>query len=372
MSGFGNFLKAGANSLIGGTITALGSIGAGKRQEARQKRLMDYEDQIADENYSKQLSDQRQLIDEERAYNDFGSVMSRAAAAGLNPLYAVGAPSTGGNISTSTPSQGDPSIPAASQDPQQVAFGAIGSAVTESLDAAIKSEQLEQMKLQTAYDEQTLDYRVALSKAVTEGQEATNALSAAMTDKTEKESLYIEMSTSYTEALKNRTERLTSAELNKLQAEYDKLMSEATNLDIRNAQQRDLLDAQIRSINAATWAALQQGSVFREQGKYVGYDAYTRRMDAESRQKANDLQSEYQKNLKDYNDALIAYNNDKLSVEKRNAWINAGTKLLSTMISTGGTVFALSSGAGAAKIGAASMSSNPFDDFDGMYMAPGL
>lgn len=369
----GSFFDGATSSLIGGTITALGSIGAGKRQENRQKRLMDYQDAIADANYAKQLADQRQLIDEERAYNDFGSVMSRAAASGVNPLYAIGAPSTGGSISTSTPSQGDPSIPAVSQDPAQVAFGAVGSAVTASLDAAIKKEQLEQMKLETAFQQETYDYRVALSKAVAEGQEATNALSVAMTNKTEKEASYIEASTAYTDALKNRIERMTSAEVAKLQAEYEKLMAEATNLDIRNEQQRELLDAQIRSINAATWAALQQGQYYRESGKYVSYEAKTRRMDAESRQEANRLQKEYQDNLKAYQDATIAYNTDKLSVEKRNAWINAGSKLLSTLISTGGMVaLGVMNPAGAGAVAAGSSMSNPFDDYDGSYMAPGL
>lgn len=128
---------------VGSVVSALSNIGAAKRQAKRQKELMVAQDQINDGNYQQQLADQRQLIDEERAYNDFGSVMSRAENAGVNPLYALGAGSTGGNISTSTPSHADASIPSPTPDPLGVALSTASAGIGQALDAAIKQKELE-------------------------------------------------------------------------------------------------------------------------------------------------------------------------------------------------------------------------------------
>lgn len=128
---------------VGSIASALSNIGAAKRQAKRQKELMQFEDKINDENYQQQLADQRQLIDEERAYNDFGSVMSRAENAGVNPLYALGAGSAGGSISTSTPSHGDVSVPSPTPDPLGTALSTASAGVGQVLDAAVKQKELE-------------------------------------------------------------------------------------------------------------------------------------------------------------------------------------------------------------------------------------
>lgn len=117
----------GTSNPIGGALSsaatlagALSSIG----QTKRQKQLMDYEQQLALEMYNKQfqdqqamynqqLADQRQLIQEEREYNDFDSVIQRASQAGINKLAAIGA-SGGFGIQSSAGSTPNPSTPSAS------------------------------------------------------------------------------------------------------------------------------------------------------------------------------------------------------------------------------------------------------------------
>lgn len=348
---------------VGSIASALSNIGAAKRQVKRQKELMQAQDKINDENYQQQLADQRQLIDEERAYNDFGSVMSRAEAAGVNPLYALGAGSTGGNISTSTPSHGDSSIPAAVSDPTVAAFSTASAGIGQVLDTAIKKQQLKQMELKTEYEKQTLGYRTELSRLVTEGQEATNALSAAMTNKTEKETSYFEAAASYQNALAERTEQLTPVERDKLLADYRKVMADAENIEIRNEKQRDLFDAQIRSMNAATFQALQQGRLAKIEGAFVAQDSGSRKQQAEAAKQQAENQKAYNEALAEYQRAQIAYENDRNDIVKRQQWINAGVKLIA--IAGGATVgFFVGGPMGAAvgaSIGAGASLGNPFE-----------
>lgn len=111
-------------STLGGALASIG-------QTKRQKKLMDYQQQLANqfydkqwqdqqEQYARELADQRQLIAEEREYNDFSSVMARASKAGINKLAALGQSTgigmqsaAGSAPSASTPSASSASIPSA-------------------------------------------------------------------------------------------------------------------------------------------------------------------------------------------------------------------------------------------------------------------
>lgn len=110
-----------ASSVIG----AISSIG----QTRRQKDLMDYQSNLNQKMfnlqqdaqmrmYERQLADQRQLIQEERDYNDYASVKARAQKAGVNPLFALGG--TGG-IGIQSSSGSAPSLGAASANGVSIA-----------------------------------------------------------------------------------------------------------------------------------------------------------------------------------------------------------------------------------------------------------
>lgn len=110
-----------ASSVIG----AISSIG----QTRRQKKLMNYQAELnqqmfntqqraQEEMYARQLADQRQLIQEEREYNDYASVKARAQKAGVNPLYALGA---SGGIGIQSSSGSAPSLGAASANGVSIA-----------------------------------------------------------------------------------------------------------------------------------------------------------------------------------------------------------------------------------------------------------
>lgn len=97
---------------------ALGSIGSAKRMRKHQEKLMDKQAKIDRENYQTQLADQRQLIDEERAYQSIGAQMQRAKDGGVSPLAALGV-NPGSAMSASAPSHSGVSIPSPGSDSLQ-------------------------------------------------------------------------------------------------------------------------------------------------------------------------------------------------------------------------------------------------------------
>lgn len=119
-----------AAGAVGGLISGFSSIGAGRRQ----RKAIRLQHQLNMEAYERQLSDQRQLIDEEREYNDFSSVVARARAAGVNPQSVVGS-ANGGSISTSTPDIDTPDVSPLPSPLSAVgdAFSSIGTSFNQSL-----------------------------------------------------------------------------------------------------------------------------------------------------------------------------------------------------------------------------------------------
>lgn len=128
----GKIGKSAASGSLGGWLgigSALGGLVSSIGQTRRQKKMMDYQQQLANEMYEKQyadqlsfyekqLADQRQLIEDEREYNNFDSVVKRAGQAGINKLSAIGASggfglqsSAGSTPSSSVPSATSASIP---------------------------------------------------------------------------------------------------------------------------------------------------------------------------------------------------------------------------------------------------------------------
>ena len=123
--------KLGSSTLgnaLGNVSTAVGAI-TSIGQTRRQKKLMDYQSELNQKMfnlqqdaqlgmYNRQLADQRKLIEEERAYNDYGSVKARAQKAGVNPLYALGA---SGGIGIQSSSGSAPSLGSATANGVSIA-----------------------------------------------------------------------------------------------------------------------------------------------------------------------------------------------------------------------------------------------------------
>lgn len=140
----------GAVSSLGGLISGFSSIGSGKRQ----RKAIQLQHDLNMQAYERQLADQRQLIDEEREYNDFSSVVARARAAGVNPQAVIGS-ANGGNISTSTPNLESPDV---STLPSPLAaagsaLSSIGPAFNQSL---LIKEQIRSQRLDNELKEKEL------------------------------------------------------------------------------------------------------------------------------------------------------------------------------------------------------------------------
>lgn len=119
----------GVASIIGAGASAIGtgaSIASGIKSVSKQKKLMDYQNKIHNENYDKMLADSR----------DYQAVVEAAKRAGLNPLVALGQSAGAGSV------QGT-SIPAESNLPGIIASGAgsVGSSIS-NLDLIGKQKEL--------------------------------------------------------------------------------------------------------------------------------------------------------------------------------------------------------------------------------------
>ncbi len=333
-----SLFAGGLGGSIGGLVQGLTSIGSAKRQAKYQRSLMTYQDQLQDENYARELADKERLIAEDREYNSIGAQMQRARDAGVSPLAALGV-SSGNSISASAPASGDISIPSAVPDSLQQVGQGLASAVEGSISGAVQAAQLRGQQLHNEYEQQTMAYRVELQKHTTAAAEINKRLLEGQIELTEQERKVAENQGRYIQLLADRQEQLTPLEVKNLQAEYDKIMAETTELDIRNEQLREYMDAQIMQLNAATWAALQQGALAREQSKVVSYDARTRRMSAENQAEANAIQERYvelqekaQKAEQEYKEALVELEQGKLEQrvveERRRFWLDASKEFV--------------------------------------------
>lgn len=140
---------AGVASTLGGLIS---SIGAGKRDLKRRKELAKYENDLAMANYGVQLRDQKQLIQEERDYNDYSSVIKRALKAGVNPIHAVGGSSSIGvqSAAGSPPSVGNGSIPSSGVDPSSNLISAGSTLTAQVRENALLKYNIEKAKAEAS------------------------------------------------------------------------------------------------------------------------------------------------------------------------------------------------------------------------------
>lgn len=100
---FGNVLGAALPGLLSAGTNALTSHFSSKAELRYRKDLMDYQHTLSQQDYERELSDKRQLIEEDRQYNSIGAQMARADQAGVSPLAALGL-SPGNSVGASSPS----------------------------------------------------------------------------------------------------------------------------------------------------------------------------------------------------------------------------------------------------------------------------
>lgn len=156
----GNFWRNLGNGIISGLtgnplgtlingFKAFSGIGEQKRQRKNQQKLMDYQDQINDANYEKQLADQRQLIAEDREYNSIGAQMDRARKAGVSPLAALGV-SSGNSVSASSPSENGVSVPSPSRSSIAEIASSIRAAQLDKAQIDKTREEIENLRVERA------------------------------------------------------------------------------------------------------------------------------------------------------------------------------------------------------------------------------
>lgn len=255
------------------------------------------------QDYERQLADQERLIDEERAYNDFDSVMRRAAKAGVNPLHALGVGAvSGGNTTTSVPD-----ISPSNVNPLHVGG---------FLDAQMKIEQIKAAKIENAFRADRLDLENKYAAAKIKTEESLQALNNQEVKNKEALEAYTQAQTRYQELLSEYQSQATPQLLDNLRAEYDKMYAETTKLDNENAVFKEQFAANMRYVLAQTYQAVYQAKYYRSSSEWAGYRAQTERMNAITAKKNVARQEQADKVIADFNKAYADYLADTKDIRK--------------------------------------------------------
>lgn len=279
--------KIGSSTLgnaLGNISTAFGAISS-IGQTRRQKELMDYQANLnqrafsyqqraREQMYARQLADQRQLIQEEREYNDYASVKARAQKAGVNPLFALGG--TGG-IGIQSSSGDAPSLGAASANgvsiasPDSIGSNLIAAGSTLAsisrqnalLDAEVRAARAEALtkEIEAAWADRNYDINYR-------DKESNIALRNAKIGTEKQRERLVTLQGNMQEILNSQQGPLGDMQLRKLSEEIRLFGLEAEGLEIRNSKQAEILDSQIAESKArvyATYESVNQKYVELEQ-----------------------------------------------------------------------------------------------------------
>lgn len=249
----GGLLSAGS-TLVGG-LSAIGQL-------KRQKKMADYEQQLAEQMYEKQwadqqaqyereLADQRQLIQEERDYNDFSSVMARASKAGVNKLAALGQ-STGIGMQSSAGSAPSASTPSASSgrvgSPDNIGNTLINAGST--LSAQIRQQELlsaEKRKLEAEAQTAEIEalWRDRKLREDVESSQAYQDYTNAQVGTEQERKRLVSAQADVQESLAKFQETRNMLDYQKAMSEIDVFVKTARGLEIKNEYQAELLQAEI-------------------------------------------------------------------------------------------------------------------------------
>ena len=266
-----------ASSVLG----AISSIG----QTRRQKDLMDYQANLNQKMfnlqqdaqlhmYDRQFADQRQLIQEERDYNEYASVKARAQKAGVNPLFALGG---SGGIGIQSSSGSSPGLGAASANgvsiasPDSIGSNLIAAGSTLAsisrqnalLDAEVRTAKAEALtkEIEAAWADRKfdVDYR---------DKESNIALRTAQIGTEKQRERLVTLQGNMQEILNSQQGPLGDMQLRKLSEEVRLFGLEAEGLKIKNSKQAEILDTQIAESKARiyeTYESVRQRYIELEQ-----------------------------------------------------------------------------------------------------------
>lgn len=299
-----------AEGAIGGLGDGLISLGLGAIQR-----------NWANKDYEKRLRDQERLIDEERAYNDFDSVMRRASKAGVNPLHALGV----GAVSGGTTSVSTPDIAAPDVNPLNV---------SGVMDAAMKREQIRAMKIENEFRADRLKIENAYAAAKIKTEESLQALNAVEVKNKEALTSYTESQTRFQNLLNEYQENANPQLLKNLTAEYDKMMSETTKLDNENSVFKEQFAANLKLLFAQIYQTVYMAKYYKSASEWAGYRAQTERMNAVTASKNVARQAEFDKAVTQYNKDYLEYMNDTKSIQKWNA-LNRSAEVVGNLLLSG-------------------------------------
>lgn len=320
-----------ASTLAGG----LSTIG----QQKRQKEMADYEQKLAMDMYNKQwsdqqaqylreLSDQRALRDEDRAYNDFSAVVRRAKAAGVNPYAALGASGgIGMSSSASAPSASAPSassgrigspdtiganlISAGATISSQIRQNALLDAEKRKLDAEARTAEIESL-----WRDRKLREDVESSQAY---QDYTNARVGTEQERKRLVSAQADVQ----EALAKFQETRNMLDYQKAMAEIDVFVKTARGLEIKNEYQAELLQAEIDN--------------YMSQIAKTNAEIYSITQAVEQNWKELGLKEEDLKELKRHNKALeeqdkaeLAYSKERDKADRKQRYWQMGLNSLTS------------------------------------------
>lgn len=256
----------GVASTVGGL---LGSIGQGKRQ----RKNMDYQyelnkrmyEQQRDDNllmYQRQLADQRELIADERAYNDFSSVAARARKAGVNPLAVFGnggvgiQSSAGSTPSYNAPNAGSSSIPGVDSIGANLISG--GATISNIIrESAMLSEQQRLMKAQADKAEIEAKFAERGYIADIENKEMDTLLKEAKIGTETEIKRLTWLKGNMQEILNENQGNLSKMQILRLCAELDLFERQIRQLDITNSYQAESIEAQLLDVRTRVYATLE-------------------------------------------------------------------------------------------------------------------
>ena len=311
---------AGLGSTVGGIVS---SIGAGRRDLKRRKELAKYENDLAMQNYGVQFRDQKQLIQEERDYNDYASVVKRALKAGVNPIHAVGGSSSIGvqSAAGSPPSVSSGSVASSGVDPSSTLISAGSTLSAQAEQFALLGAQKRKLEAEAQTAEIEALWRDRKLREDVESSQAYQDYTNAQMGTEQERKRLVSAQADVQESLAKFQETRNLLDYQKTMAEIDVFVKTARGLEIKNEYQAQLLQAeidnymaQIAKTNAEIYSITQ---AVEQNWKELGL-------------KESDLQElkRHNKALEEQDKAELAYSKERDKADRKQKYWQMGLNTL--------------------------------------------
>lgn len=230
------------------------------RQWKYQQKQMQKQQEYALEQMQKQFEYEKMKFDYTNAYNDPVAVMQRYAAAGINPSAVLG--SSGASMQATMDSSGGSSTPGVPSGGSLGGRGAGVGSFGNLTPADIALKESETNRNNALADESRVNSDLLVQQRL--NAENTYDLISEQVDRAHWEAVQAEAEAAITNIRRARTGEQVQLELNKLQAEYDKFISE-THL---NDEQAKLVKNMAATEIAKATMLGSQGKMYRNLGAY--------------------------------------------------------------------------------------------------------